>query len=465
MLRSFLEILTSLMTPFFRAVFPPISALFIFALAASTAIGGTPAGITGGVSEGSDTALKISYSIAALPASQTESEADLWARIRNGFKLPDSSPHLTHLHQQGFARNNASYIQRAAQRSRPYLFYIVEEVERRGMPMEIALLPMIESAFNPQAQSPMKASGIWQFIPSTGKVYGLQQNAWYDGRRDILQATNAALDYLQKLHGMFGDWELALAAYNCGEGCVARAQSRGAGSDYASIKLPQETRNYVPKLVAVRNIILEPQRFGINLETLPNEPYFLQVKLKHPMEARQAARMAEMDLEDFLSLNPAFNRRVIFTETQNVLLLPADKIETFQFNLHQQGNQHRLQNYAAQRGEKADGIAAKFGVSLAWLKENNPLKLFKGKVAQTQTLVVPMANKAAPTPIAAKTTAQITADKPAKRPVMRTHTVRKGDTLARVAKIYNVKIADIRQWNENAEPLMPGSKLAIPLTS
>lgn len=467
MLRSFLEILTSLMTPLFRAVFHPFIALLSLALTASVAIGS----VSGEASDSSDTALKISYSIAALPASQTEADADLWARIRNGFKLPDSDPRLTRLHEAGFAKNNASYIQRAAQRSRPYLFYIVEEVERRGMPMEIALLPMIESAFNPQAQSPMKASGIWQFIPSTGKVYGLQQNAWYDGRRDILQATNAALDYLQKLYGMFGDWELALAAYNCGEGCVARAQSRGAGTDYASIKLPQETRNYVPKLVAVRNIILEPQRFGISLETLANEPYFLQVKLKHPMEARQAARLAEMNVEDFLSLNPAFNRRVIFTETQNVLLLPADKIETFQFNLHQQGKQNQLQNYAAQRGEKAVGIAAKFGVSLAWLQENNPLKLFKGKVAQTQTLVVP----AVKTVTAVHATVQVAeaeTTKPAvqvkvkaKRPVMRSHTVRKGDTLARVAKLYNVKVADIRQWNENAEPLRLGSKLAIPITS
>jgi membrane-bound lytic murein transglycosylase D len=455
MLHSFLEILASLMTQIFRT----IVALLALAMSASAAFGDDPTS--------SETPLKISYSIAALPqnqvAAQTESDHDLWARIRSGFKLPESDPRLTRLHEQGFARNNAAYIERAALRSRPYLFYIVEEVERRGMPMEIALLPMIESAFNPQAQSPMKASGIWQFIPSTGKVYGLQQNAWYDGRRDILQATNAALDYLQKLYGMFGDWELALAAYNCGEGCVARAQQRGAGSDYASIKLPQETRNYVPKLVAVRNIIMEPQRFGINLETLPNEPYFLQVKLKRPMEARQAARMAEMDLADFLSLNPAFQRRVIFTETQNVLLLPADKIETFQFNLHQQGNRNQLQNYSAQRGEKADGIAAKFGVSLAWLKENNPLKLFKGKVAQTQTLVVPMV-KAAP-PGSVKVTAQIAEEKPAKLPVMRTHTVRKGDTLARVARIYKVKIADIRQWNENAEPLRLGSKLTIPLAS
>ncbi|MDP2788274.1 MAG: transglycosylase SLT domain-containing protein [Pseudomonadota bacterium] len=440
------------MTLFFRTIL----ALLSLALTAPATFGNT----LGDPPANSETELKISYSIAALPQSQTESEHDLWARIRSGFKLPESDPRLTRVHEQGFAKN-AAHIERIAERSRPYLFYIVEEVERRGMPMEIALLPMIESAFNPQAQSPMKASGIWQFMPSTGKVYGLQQNAWYDGRRDILQATNAALDYLQKLYGMFGDWELALAAYNCGEGCVGRAQSRGAGSDYASIKLPTETRNYVPKLVAVRNIILEPQRFGIHLETLPDEPYFLQVKLKHPMEARQAARLAEMDLAAFLSLNPAFQRRVIFTETQNVLLLPADKIETFQFNLHQQGSQNRLQNYAAQRGENANGIASKFGVSLAWLKENNPLKLFKGKVAQTQTLVVPMVKVT----VALPATAKIARDVPAKRPVMRTHTVRKGDTLARVAKIYNVKIADIREWNENAEPLRLGSKLAIPLTS
>jgi len=450
------------MTQIFRFFCSAIVAPLSLALGASAAFGET----VSTASNAGDTALKISYSIAALPSNQTESptesEHDLWARIRNGFKLPESDPRLTRAHEQGFARNNAAYIQRAAQRSRPYLFYIVEEVERRGMPMEIALLPMIESAFNPQAQSPMKASGIWQFIPSTGKVYGLQQNAWYDGRRDILQATNAALDYLQKLYGMFGDWELALAAYNCGEGCVARAQSRGAGSDYASIRLPQETRNYVPKLVAVRNIIQEPDRFGINLETLPNEPYFLQVKLKHPMEARQAARMAEMDLEDFLILNPAFNRRVIFTETQNVLLLPTDKVETFQFNLHQKGSQHRLQSYAAKRGENANSIAAKFGVSLAWLKEYNPLKLFKGKVAQTQTLVVPMVKV---TPAADTSSVKITRNTPAKRPVMRTHTVRKGDTLARVAKIYKVKIADIRQWNENAEPLRLGSKLSIPVAS
>jgi len=412
--------------------------------------------------------LKISYSLATLSESQGHEEAqgDLWARIRAGFKLPESDPRLTRVHEQWFT-SHPVYLERAVQRSRLYLFHIAEEVEKRGMPMEIALLPMIESAFNPQAMSPMKASGIWQFIPSTGKVYGLEQNAWYDGRRDILQATRAALDYLQNLHQMFGDWELALAAYNCGEGCVARAQSRGRGSEYAHIKLPNETRNYVPKLVAVRNILLDPQRFGIQLDALPNEAYFMQVNLSHPMEARQAAKLAEMSVDEFLSLNPAFQRRVIYADARNVLLLPADRVEIFQFNLHRQGADKLLQTYTARQGENASGIAAKFGVSLDWLKEYNPLKLVKGKVAKPQTLVVPVARNTDTPRSAPAALSQVEAP-PAKgakagKPVMRTHTVRKGDTLSRVAKLYNVKVADIRRWNDNAEPLRPGTKLSIPI--
>jgi membrane-bound lytic murein transglycosylase D len=442
MLRSFLEILASLMNLFFRTVAPLLS----LALTAITAIGGELGTSSFDASNSSEANLKISYSIAALPIKQAEAEKDLWARIRKGFKLPESDPGLTRLHEQSFTR------------SRPYLFHIVEQVEKRGMPMEIALLPIIESAFNPQAKSPMQASGIWQFMPATGRVFGLQQNAWYDGRRDILEATNAALDYLQKLYGMFGDWELALAAYNCGEGCVAKAQMRAAGSSYNAIRLPKETRNYVPKLVAVRNIILNPERFGINLAALPNEPFFLQLKLKNPMEARQAASLAEMDLDQFLKLNPAFQRRVIHTATQDVLLLPADKIETFQFNLHQKGKQYRLQNYAAQQGESAQSIAKKFGVTLSWLKENNPVKLHNGKFAKAQTLVVPMLKTAQ----AFSKPATGTAVKPS---AMLTHTVRKGETLAALAKRYNVKVAAIRLLNENIDLLLPGTTLTIPVAS
>jgi membrane-bound lytic murein transglycosylase D len=406
--------------------------------------------------------LKISYALesASSGPNPADTQGDLWARIRSGFRMAESDQALTRVHEEWF-RKHPAYLERGVERSRLYLYYIVEEVEKRGMPMEIALLPMIESAYNPQAESPMKASGIWQFIPSTGKVYGLKQNAWYDGRRDVLTATRAALNYLQNLYAMFGDWELALAAYNCGEGCVARAQSRRNGKpvDYASLRLPTETRNYVPKLIAMRNIVLDPQRFGFNIDNMANEPYFMQVTLRNPMEAKQAARLAEMNLDEFLSLNPGFQRRVIYTDTSNVLLLPTERVETFQFNLHRMGvDKLSLHSYQAKRGESASKIAGQFGVTLDWLKEHNPLTLFKGKVARSQTLLVPA------------TTKTVTNTEPAnvikaKQSHLRTHTVRKGDTLVRVAKLYNVKVVELRRLNENAEPLQPGAKLDIPYPS
>ena len=401
--------------------------------------------------------LKISYALTEPAIEQDQTEGALWQRIRAGFKLAESNPELTRVHEEWF-RKHPRYLEQGAERSRLYLYYVVEEVEKRGMPMEIALLPMIESAYNPLALSPMKASGLWQFIPSTGKVYGLKQNAWYDGRRDVLTATRAALDHLQDLYATFGDWELALAAYNCGEGCVARAQSRHKGNndDYANLKLPTETRHYVPKLIAVRNIVLDPQHFGINLGEVANEPYFMQVKLSQPMEARQAARLADMNLDEFLSLNPGFQRRVIHTETRGVMLLPTERVETFQFNLHRQGvDKLSLRPYQASRGESASKIAAQFGVTLDWLKVHNPVKLYRGKVAKAQTLLVPTTAQAVGNP-------KIQSVARAKRPNMRTHTVRKGDTLDRVAKLYSVQVTDIRRWNETSEPLKPGATLEIP---
>ncbi len=411
--------------------------------------------------------LKISRSLSALPAEFEEAGRpdDLWQRLRAGFRMPDAEASLVQVHENWFAARQA-YLSRAVQRSRLYLFHIAEEVERRDMPMEIALLPMIESAYNPMALSPQKASGIWQFIPSTGKVFGLQQNAWYDGRRDILAATDAALDYLQILHRMFGDWELALAAYNCGEGCVGRAvarnQARGLPTDYASLELPAETRHYVPKLIAVRNIVAEPERYGLALEAIDNEPYFSRVRLGRPMEARHAAKLADMSLDDFLSLNPAFQRRIIHTDTPGMLLLPADRVETFQDNLQRHGDRHELQSYQASRGESLHRIASQFGVTLEWLKEHNPVKLIKGKLAQGQTLVLPAQAKAAP----AAARPAVTAKAGEKKAAVRTHTVRKGDTLDRLAKRYKVKVSEIRQFNQAmAEPLRPGDKIAIPVSN
>ena len=413
--------------------------------------------------------LKISRSLTRLPShtDAPDHPDDLWQRVRAGFQMPDADESLVRIHERWFAERQG-YLSRAVQRSRLYLFHIAEEVEKREMPMEIALLPMIESAYNPMALSPQKASGIWQFIPSTGKVFGLQQNAWYDGRRDIMAATGAALDYLQTLHRMFGNWELALAAYNCGEGCVGRAiarnQARGLATDYASLDLPTETRHYVPKLIAVRNIVNEPERYGLTLEAIANEPYFTQVQLGRPMEARHAAKLADMRLDDFLSLNPAFQRRIIHTDTPGMLLLPADKVELFQANLQRQGDRHELQAYQASRGESLNRIASQFGVTMEWLKEHNPIKLIKGKLAQGQTLVLPA--QAKPTQLVSTATPAVPTKAVPGKPKIRTHTVRKGDTLNRLAQRYKVKVSEIRQYNQAmAEPLQPGDKLAIPVSN
>ncbi|HEX3060071.1 MAG TPA: transglycosylase SLT domain-containing protein, partial [Usitatibacter sp.] len=226
-------------------------------------------------------------------------DPDLWQRIRKGFAMePLDSPLVTE--NEGWYTSRPEYIARFVDRGSLYLHYIVEQVEKRNMPMEIALLPVIESAFNPKAYSRAKASGIWQFIPSTGKNYGLSQDWWKDNRRDIVAATDAALNYLQRLHGMFNSWELALAAYNAGEGNVARAiaynQKKGLPTDFLGIspRLRPETRNYVPKLIAVKNIVLSPAAYGIDLESVPDEPYFTAVQAPKKIDVKVAARLAGM---------------------------------------------------------------------------------------------------------------------------------------------------------------------------
>lgn len=238
------------------------SILHLLALTLSTLIGSHPAKAIG-AETGLGPQLKISYTLKGVTAVRESPSRpqDLWERIRLGFRLAEVNPALTRRHEQWYIERS-QHLLRAIERSRPYLYHIVDEVERRDLPMEVALLPLLESAFDPMAQSPKKAAGIWQFIPSTGRVFGLQQNAWYDGRRDVLAATRAALDYLQTLHRQFGAWDLALAAYNCGEGCVARAiarnRARGLSTTYAALPLPTETRHYVPKLLALRNLINDP---------------------------------------------------------------------------------------------------------------------------------------------------------------------------------------------------------------
>lgn len=386
---------------------------------------------------------------------------DLWERIRDGFALPELDTPLVQENEEWYA-NRPEYVRRMVERSRRYLYYIVDEVERRGMPTEIALLPMVESAFNPKAYSRARASGIWQFIPTTGKNFGLQQDFWYDGRRDIPSATKAALDYLEKLYAMFGDWHLALAAYNWGEGAVARAiaknQRAGLPTDYLSLKMPPETRSYVPRLLAVKHLIMDPPSFGTTLAALPNRPYFTTVTTAQNMDVKVAAKLAGIPLDEFESLNPGHNRPVIRAKGGQQLLLPVDKVEEFTANLDDYNKPLvSWQTYVAKRGERLDRIASHFGITLAHLKEVNDLG--RGNRSRGQTLLVPAKGGNDKVQLAAATIQQEKAEEASStRTVTRKHsyTVRRGDTLASIAHKFDVSVAEIKHWNK-----LKGEKLAL----
>lgn len=322
---------------------------------------------------------------------------DLWQRIKNGYAMPDSNSALISRHENWYS-SRPDYIKRMVERSQRYLFHIVEEVEKRGMPTEIALLPMIESAYNPNAYSRSSASGIWQFIPSTGKNYGLKQNWWVDNRRNVTAATDAALNYLQKLHGMFGAWDLALAAYNAGEGTVGRAIERnrrlGLPTNYESLNLPPETRNYVPKLQAIKNLMTNPNNYGLEIQTIANSAYFTGVTAPAQIDAHLAAKLAEISYEEFIALNPSYNRPVITKSgDSHELLLPISAVQTYKNNLAAYDKPLvSWQTYHAKRGERMDNIAKKFGIQVAQLRDVNGLSSQK-KIGKSSTILVPSGNQ------------------------------------------------------------------------
>jgi membrane-bound lytic murein transglycosylase D len=336
---------------------------------------------------------------AAAPEPAAPPPQDVWDRIRSGFRLAPLASPLVQDWEQWYSKR-PDYVARLVERGSRFLFHVIEEVERRNMPSEIALLPIIESAYNPQAYSRAHASGIWQFIPSTGKLYGLRQNFWYDGRRDVLAATSAALDYLEKLHAMFGDWNLALASYNWGEGAVSRAiarnQAKGLPTDYESLAMPAETRNYVPKLMAVRNIVANPQQFGLTLAPIPNRPYLATVTTRTHIDVKLAARFAEMPLEEFRFLNPAHNKPVIRSDGSETIVLPADRVEVFRRNLaaHDQPLV-TWQAYTVKRSDTQESIASRHGITVARLREVNGIAGNR-RIVAGQTLLVPVNGGAEP---------------------------------------------------------------------
>ena len=390
--------------------------------------------------------------------------SDLWVRIRGGFAMRDLDSSLVATHEKWYA-SRPDYVARMTDRARRYLYYITGEVERRGMPSEIALLPMIESAYNPGAYSTASASGIWQFIPSTGKSFGMEQNWWYDGRRDIVSATNGALDYLQKLHDMFGDWELALAAYNWGEGAVQRAQARnrkrGLPVNYGSLKMPTETRNYVPKLMAVKNIIANPASFGLVLQAIPNEPYFAAVATAKHIDVKLAAELADISMDEFTALNPAHTRPVILGDNSDLILLPIDKVETFRANLEACDKPLiSWQAYQPKKGERLDKLAPKLGLSVETLKSVNGLS-GRSNVSSGQTLLVPINGEEL-----AEADSDFEAFNMHLRPyadgthTLR-HTVRSGETLGGIARRYRVSVASLKHANGGKSLIRVGQKITI----
>ena len=387
------------------------------------------------------------------------STSDLWKRIRDGFSMGELDSKLVTKHEKWYA-SHPDYVDRMTERARRYLFYITEEVERRGMPTEIALLPMVESAFNPGAYSVSRASGIWQFIPSTGKKFGMEQNWWYDGRRDVINATNGALDYLQNLHDMFGDWELALAAYNCGEGAVQRAQAynrkHGRPTNYASLKLLKETRNYVPKLMAIKNIISDPTKFALTLPDIPNEPYFAVVATASHIDVKLAAQLADISEEEFTALNPAHTRPVILQDNSDLILLPIDKMNTFAENLESYDKPLvTWQSYQPKKGERLDKLAPRFGMSLENLKLVNGISRH-GNISNGQTLLVPVNDEESEAEFQVFNMHLADDHGRATR-----HRVRKGETLSHIARRYHVSVAKLRQWNGPLKIIRPGQVIAV----
>lgn len=410
---------------------------------------------------------------ANLQTQETLDTSDLWQRIRDGYGIPELQSAKTSTHENWYS-SRPDYVKRMVDRSQRYLYYIVEEVQKRGMPTEIALLPMIESAFNPQALSRSSASGIWQFIPSTGKNFGLKQNWWSDSRRDVTAATNAALTYLQKLYVMFGTWDLALAAYNAGEGTVSRAIARnrslGLPTDYQSLELSDETKNYVPKLQAVKNIMTDPQRYGLNIRSIPNRPYFAKVTAPQQIDAKLAAELAEISFEEFSSLNPEYNRPVLTANgSVHEILLPISAAEVFTNNLAAYDKPLvSWQTYYVKRGERMENIARKFGIDPAKLKVINGLST-ANVIASNTTLLVPAQPDTRQSVIVADdhdlpVATAVASSTP--QPSTVKHTVKSGDTITSIAKRYNVSTQQLMSMNGlKSSALKPGQNLSVTTTS
>ncbi len=366
--------------------------------------------------------------------------------------MPNLEGELVRQQEQWYA-TRPDYMQRMTERSRKYLFHIVEELERRDMPTELALLPFIESAFNPQAVSSARAAGMWQFMPATGQYFELKQNVFRDDRRDVLASTRAALDYLQKLHGMFGDWHLALAAYNWGEGSVGRAIARnqrsGLGTGYTDLSMPNETRSYVPKLQAVKNIVAAPQHFRTELPLIENHPYFQTVVVSRDIDVELAARLADVSIDDFRALNPSMKRPVILAAGTPEILLPWDNARIFErnFQAYTAGQYASWTGWSAPLTMSVSEAARRIGMNEGDLRSVNaipPRMLIKAG----SVLIVPRSQKVqndVTSHMADNGQLNLAPEHVTRRTLVKAG---KNESVVSIARRYKLNTAQVAEWNE-----------------
>jgi membrane-bound lytic murein transglycosylase D len=400
--------------------------------------------------------------VAAEPANEAQSAAkpadlakqdypDIWARIRAGFGMKhlDGNPQVER--EIRWFQDNPEFMQAMMERARLYLYYITDEVQKRGMPTEIALLPAIESAYKPYAYSRARAVGLWQFIPSTGRLYGLKANWWYDGRRDVQASTQAALDYLEKLYNDFdGDWHLALAAYNAGEGKIARMidynRRRGLPTDYEHLKLKRETRDYVPKLMAMVEIVSHPDKYGIKLADIPNAPYFTRVETDSQVDLGVVAKLVDMPVDDLHKINAGYTRWATDPNGPHHLLVPVDKKDDLLEGLNNLPENERVQwlHHQVRRGDTMSRISHRYGVSIEVIRTANKLRSNLLRVGQD--LLIPLSARAMRPPVVRAAYRPFAGRTARGEPII--HRVRSGETLWSIARRYNVLVRQLVQWNQ-----------------
>jgi membrane-bound lytic murein transglycosylase D len=391
--------------------------------------------------------------------------ADLFDRMRAGFRLPDETEHAAVDQQLRWYAANPDYLQRAFGRADLYLYHIVTELERRGMPLEIALLPVVESAFEPYAYSRARAAGLWQFIPGTGSMYGLRQDWWYDGRRDITESTRAALDYLQSLHDEFnGDWLLAIAAYNCGEALVERAvemnHDAGRPVDFWDLWLPRETRAYVPKLLAMKRLVLDPEAYGLAFSPIANQPYFARVDTLGQINLKLAAEIAGISPEEVYELNPAFHRWATDPSGPHYLLLPIEAADVFTENITQLSPDQRLgvTRYNVRRGDSLASVAKQFHTTVNVVRELNDMP--SGGISVGDDLRVPSAVTELPAKVMLAAAQVDGRGRPGRQHVQ---VVRRGDSLWTIARRHGIDVNTLAVMNgmQPGDPLRAGQRIRL----